>query len=424
MSDEPPSAGGTGETGDALKRRRPAARDPEEQAQRLRSGDAWEAFLARLADTGRRIRELPLPDHPELRAEGFRYLLGLVRSGIDQALHLEDPDQPRFLRNPDSLAKWGAENADNQYLWARVRSDARYRLHGRRRGVFEFLIETKEGYMQLGDDAVYDARTAADLELDDDGCFEILLSAERPPDHAGDWMPLHPDARYVTIRQYLVDWEREQPAHFAIERIGGPGEPAAPLSDARMADILDSAGLWVDQTQQVWDEWIVQLREAYRPGEIAAPKGFVGGADAIAYGNDWFRLGPDEALIFESELPDARYWAIQLCNVWFTTMDYATRQTSLNPSQAHVDADGRLRCVIAHRDPGVPNWLDTCSHPEGMIQYRWIWTTTRPRPTVRIVPFAELRDHLPPDTPVVDADARKRAIATRARHLPVREPAT
>lgn len=424
MSEEEPAAGGTGETGDALKRRRPAPRDPDEQARRLTTGEAWYDFLARLADTGRRIRDLPLPEHPALRAEGFRYLLGLLRSGIDQALHLEDPDQPRFVRNPDSLAKWGAENADNQYLWARIRADASYRLHGRRRNVFEFLLETKEGYMQLGDDAVYDTRYGSDLHFDDDGRFELLLSAERPADHVGDWMPLHPDTRYVTIRQYLVDWEGEEPALFAIERVGGAGEPAAPLSDARMADILDSAGLWVDQTQQVWDEWIVQLREAYRPGEIAAPTGFVGGADAIAYGNDWFRLGEDEALIVETELPEARYWAIQLCNVWFTTMDYATRQTSLNQSQARVDADGRFRCVVAHRDPGVPNWLDTCSHPEGMIQYRWVWTATRPHPAVRIVPFDEIRNHLPPDTPTVDAAARREAIAIRTRHLPIREPAT
>ena len=44
----------------------------------------------------------------------------------------------------------------------------------------------------------------------------------------------------------------------------------------------------------------------------------------------------------------------------------------------HVDPDGRFRCVIAHRDPGVPNWLDACGHPEGMIQYRFVWARSRP----------------------------------------------
>ncbi|MDP6540806.1 MAG: hypothetical protein QF410_14780, partial [Planctomycetota bacterium] len=229
--------------------------------------------------------------------------------------------------------------------------------------------------------------------------------------------------RYVTVRQYLLDWAREEPARFEISRVGGEGVAPEPLTSSRMAGVLDSTGEWVDLTQRVWDEWIVQLREAHEPGTMAAPRGFVGGADAIHYGNDWFRLGPEEALILESELPDARYWSVQLCNLWFTTMDYATRQTSLNPTQAHVDEDGRLRCVIAHRDPGVPNWLDTCGHPEGMIQVRWVWTKTCPRPTVRAVPFTEIRQHLPPGTPEVSPQERRRGIATRQAHLPRREPA-
>lgn len=424
MADEEPAAGGTGETGEQLKARRAAPRPADEQARRLESGVAWEEFVERLAATGRRVLAAPLPDHSALRAEGIRYLLGLVRSGIDQALHLADPDQPRFLRNPDSLAKWGAENADNQYLWARVRSDARYRIRGERRSVFEFLIETKEGYMQLGDDAVHETRLASQLAFDPQGRFDLLLSAERPPGYAGDWMPLHPDTRYVTVRQFLVDWAREEPARFEITRLGGEGLPAAAPSAAAAADALDAAGEWIDLTQQVWNEWIEQLRAAHRPGELAAPRGFVGGADAIAYGNDWFRLAPEEALIIESEVPEARYWAIQLCNVWFTTMDYATRQTSLNHHQARLDADGRFRCVIAHRDPGVPNWLDTCGHPEGMIQYRWIWSRTSPRPTVRSVPLAAVRESLPPETPAVGPDERRAALAIRQAHVARREPAS
>jgi len=105
-------------------------------------------------------------------------------------------------------------------------------------------------------------------------------------------------------------------------------------------------------------------------------------------------------------------------------MDYATRQTSLYQAQAHVDGDGRFRCVIAHHDPGVPNWLDTCGHPEGMIQYRWVWTETRPHPRVTIVPFEELRALLPPETPTITEDERRAAIAIRQAHLPRREPVT
>jgi hypothetical protein len=104
-------------------------------------------------------------------------------------------------------------------------------------------------------------------------------------------------------------------------------------------------------------------------------------------------------------------------------MDYTHRQSSLNGHQAHIDADGRFRCVVAHRDPGVPNWLDSAGHREGVVQYRWIWSEDNPRPTAQIVPFDELRNALPGDTPVVSPEARRDAIRIRQEHMARREPA-
>jgi hypothetical protein len=358
----------------------------------------------------------------EQRAEGFRYLLGLLRSGLLQALELADPDLPRFARNPDSAARWGAENVDNQYLWARVRPDAAYRVEGLRRSAFEFLVEVKDGYMQLGDDRVFASCLASELEIEPDGRFAILLSAERPAGYQGNWLPLHPEARYVAVRQYFADWEREEPARFEIFRLGGEGQVPAPLTAEQMAERLDAAGLWTLQTARFWSEWVDALRAAHVPGRLAEARPFVGGAPGIVYGNDWWTLGPDEALLVESELPRARYWQIQLCDAWFRTLDYANRQTGLNHAQARVDADGRLRVVVSARDPGVPNWLDSAGHSEGMIQYRWIWTQTRPQPSARVLPLAAVRSALPPDTPRVSPAERRRALALRQRHVQRREP--
>src|SRR5262245_32204427 len=212
----------------------------DENAARLLDGRAWEEFCRRLAEAGRWALAFPQPEHPELRAEGFRYLLGLVASGIAQAGALSDPDHPRFVRNPDSQTKWGAENADNQYLWACIRPDATYRIHGRRESALDFLIEVKEGYMQLGQAKNYATLSAHQLALADDGSFEILLAAQQPAGYAGNFLELHPDARYLGIRQYFYDWERESPARFTIERVGASAEPEAKLSPARMAELLRS----------------------------------------------------------------------------------------------------------------------------------------------------------------------------------------
>jgi hypothetical protein len=90
----------------------------------------------------------------------------------------------------------------------------------------------------------------------------------------------------------------------------------------------------------------------------------------------------------------------------------------------HVDADRRFRCVIAHRDPGVPNWLDGCGHPEGMIQYRFVWARSRPQPTLRRLPLAELGSLLPVGHPRVSPEQRRRALAAREAHVQRREPAS
>ena len=397
---------------------------PEQNAARLSDGRAWQEFCDRLAEAGRWALAFPQPEHEALRAEGFRYLLGLVTSGIAQATALADPDRPRFVRNPDSLAKWGAENADNQYLWACLRPDARYRIHGQRESAFDFLIEVKEGYMQLGQPRNFATLAAHELTLAADGSFEILLAAERPEGHTGNFLALDPAARYVAIRQYFYDWARESPARFTIERLGDAGGPPPPLTAARMAELLDAAGAFTLDTARFWGDWVVQLREAWQPGRIAPARHFPGGADDIVYGNDWWKLAPGQALLVECAVPDARYWAFQLCDAWFETFDYASRQTSLNGAQMHVDPDGRFRCVIAHEDPGVPNWLDGCGHPEGMLQYRFVWARSRPQPSVRLVPLAELHEALPPGHPRVSSEERRRNVAAREAHVRRREPAT
>jgi hypothetical protein len=157
------------------------------------------------------------------------------------------------------------------------------------------------------------------------------------------------------------------------------------------------------------------------PGRLAAPRRFVGGADDILYGNDAYRIAADEALVVEFEPPDARYWHVQLVDLWFGSLDYANRQTSLNGHQLARDADGRVRVVVAQRDPGVANWLDTAGHLEGVFQYRYVWTKNAPEPQVRSVALASLESVLPPETKRVTPAERRCQITGRQIHVAWRE---
>jgi hypothetical protein len=411
----------------ALRDARGGRADPERAASELLSGEAWRRYCRALEEAGDHLLAVGAGASEATRAEGIRYLLGLVKGGLGQALELGDPWDPRLFRNPDSTSRWGAENADNQYLWARIDPRARYRISGTRGSAFDFLIEVKEGYMQLGDERNFATLTADEIPCDAQGRFEIHASVEPPArspeaDTAAAWLPLDPDARYLAIRQYFCDWQQEEPAHFSIECLDAP-EPGVTRADEVAARLQDAAD-WTLQTARTWSEWTDQLRDAWSPDRIAPARKFAGGADDIYYGNDFYRLAPDEAMLIETELPDARYWQFQLCDLWFRSADWSRRSTSINCAQAHVDEDGRFRCVIAHRDPGVRNWLDTGGEGEGLVQYRWIWSRNNPHPRSRILPFDRVRDELPASTPSVSPEDRKAEVEVRRRHREVREPAT
>jgi hypothetical protein len=371
------------------------------------------AEIARSVEAARAIVTRP-GDSPRVRADGLAYLAGLAEVALEQQLHGADPAFPRFVANPNPHAKWGAENADNRYLWARVDPESVYRVSGHRGSSFELLFETKQGFMQLGEPRNFAASLASDLAIDADGHFELRLGGAS---RAGNWMPLDPGARWLLVREYFVDWENETPAAIAIERVGAGDQAPRRTEPERVAAQIEAAAAWTRDTARFWNEWVEQLRSDHVPGQLAAARRYEGGADDILYGNDWFELGDEDALLVECDAPDARYWSFQLCDTWFRSLDYANHQISLNAAQMRRDADGRVRLVVAHRDPGVPNWLDTTGLSEGVFQYRFIWTRTPVQPVATLTTLDLLRDLLPSDTPVVAPAERRGAIAVRRRHV-------
>jgi len=396
---------------------RSAQDSPDEDAKRLLSGEAWSDFCRALEAAGRTILDAPGRQNPDVQAEGFRYLLGITKAGISQAAELE-AEQPRFIRIVDSFCGGGAENADNSYAQAHIRGDLSYRVWGTRGSVETFLVEIKEGFMQLGQVRNFATLEAPELHVEPDGSFEFFLGGER---RERNWLPLDPDAKQILVRQYFCDWDSEIPATFDIECLGREGLPPTKLDAARAARILDDAGQNIAGTVSFWQEWVEDLKARYDRDEIKPAEFYVGGADDIAYGNDYYELPDGEAMIIEFEPPQAKYWAFQLIDLWFKTPDWANQKVSINHKQAHIDPDGRCRVVLAHEDPGIENWLDTGGEREGVLQYRWIWTENNPLPSLRRVPVAEVRDALPADTPTVTPEQRRDEIHRRQLHRLRRE---
>jgi hypothetical protein len=140
----------------------------------------------------------------------------------------------------------------------------------------------------------------------------------------------------------------------------------------------------------------------------------IGGLPTQAYYDGIYEIDDDEALICETDLPKtSRYWQALVADDRFATVDWVNRQSSLNDAQARVDADGWFRAVISHEDPGVPNWLDKADFPWGVIQMRFFVANEYPEPTIKKVKVADVRAHLPADTPVVTPDERREQLRAR-----------
>lgn len=353
------------------------------------------------------------PRNEQLRAELYRQLLMNLSQGYFLYFQsdADHPDWAPFLNSVYRLQP----NPDDTYQLAPIRGDAVYRIVGNRGTVKLLTFSTGANMMGMADapGKNFGYFDADELTLGRDGEIDVILSAERPAGHAGNWWPLHPEAEFIMVRQRSYAWGVEREASLAIERLGAPlPPPRASLEaiDRQMRELLSGF------TQRLSRMWLNYQNAVLQRGVINRMElaDFGGNVPVQAYWQGIFRFAPGEALILETELPARHsYWNVQLNDELWNAVEFVHHQSSLNGHQARLDRDGKFRAVISLEDPGVPNWLDPVGTLQGMIIGRWYQADTLPLPTLKTVPFADLRHHLPADTPQVTTGARAAQLRER-----------
>ncbi len=222
----------------------------------------------------------------------------------------------------------------------------------------------------------------AEYDVDADGSFEITVGG---PARDRGWLPLAPDASRLTVRHY---WEGPEPPAsppapdlaLTIELVDGDVSegPAAPTDETVAASIRRMATYVRSRT----------LESMAKPGEGESPD-FVSrvphevpppvppGTHALAaadaaYSMAPYLLDPDQALVIRARWPECRCANVSLWNRQLQTFDYLRGPVSLNRAQAEVGPDGEVEVVVAHRDPGRPNWITTEGRPFGLVFWRFM----------------------------------------------------
>ena len=383
----------------------------------------WADYLEAMKPVGDRvIGTTAHPDNPQNRQETWRILMTTLAQGYISHVY-NDPDYPEFVPLYDVALNFAAPNADYVYLGTPVRGQGVYRLRG-------FVGTNRFTDLQLmgGDFAMGGApgRSLGSYRLNDvqtgtDRSFDIILSAERPKGYTGTWWKMDPQTVSIFFRVASYDWVHERDPLISIDRLDVP--PRRPrLSAGELSKRMADLATYIQYDSLPWWKRVGEMRAQGMENKVDFHDwGPAGGKTGQIYVEGLYKLRDDEALILETEVPKTcRYWSFLIGDDQFTTIDWMNHQSSLNGYQAKLDKDGKFRVVIARTDPGVPNWLDTGGYAEGIIQGRWTDCDSKPLPTARLVKLADLRRHLPKDTPIVtpaerDAQLRDRRMGAQFR---------
>jgi hypothetical protein len=344
----------------------------DEIEQKVVDGTAWREFCDLLADAGEVILAEGNPDDPLDRAEGYRMLTRLLRGALENKLEYGRAAEPELICTCHETIKIVGENPDNHYLGTSLDGKYDYRVWGTR-GEAQWISFNLFSGAGFGGGGPGTGATLHEeqMHVEPDGSFEVIISQR---EHPGNWLESEAATRSLTIRQTFLDKRAQEHAVLHIERLDGDGSPPGPLTPHQLYRSLLTAGHYVKAVAAIGADWAV--RQSQWPNQ------FTDAAELdetdkfkdpqIIWHQAYFELADDEALLVEFVPPECEYWMIALHNHWMETLDYVHHQSTLNCHTAVLEPDGSARFVIARRDPGVANWLDTTGHERGTVGVRWV----------------------------------------------------
>lgn len=415
----------------------------------------------------------PAPATERNLAEGYRYMLGFLLGSIERSLG--DPLYPRFRRSIQPMNRSTIDNSDAVYLGTEIDGNYSYRIRGRAldnrhwrgespvegaRAPQYVIFELASGHagdsgtlkeMIPGTRINTSTLDCHDLVVEEDGSFEILIAPERPAGYDGNFMLSRRESRgkeyvgrYLSCRELFHDWDNEDLLDLEILRITCEEEPRPPISVDGAVALMNRVGELTRNQVQFWNAFNTVTLETYgkvpgAPSIGPADKQFMpvndmnppnalgiatgGGQSTNVYSGGVYKLADDEALVLECELKmPPSFMGFHLSNLWGESLDFESYQSNLNQHTMEQGEDGVYRWVVAHRDPGFHNWVDTTGLEHGYLTIRWTYNTPPPEedwPTLKVrkVHFNQIGEYFPENSRMSSTEQRAADRLARFRHV-------
>lgn len=385
--------------------------------ERLVSGQSWDDFCETLKVAGRMVDRFDNLTDTD-RAEYYRFLTRLMRSGLERLVENAEPSRPR-LRDTPWRQSINVQTVDQDHLMCQFDKPRDYRITGIRGTIPYFVMATlaspeipdiaARDWAPLGVDGLkqFDPSNlktsgfigSQEIEFGEGGSFEIILS-QNDPGEGKAWLRMTPETNCVLIRLVWSDRASETAPLFNIERVDGA--TPVPLTPALMANnlawaaqnVLGYAELVRNWWQGTQGNFVTKLnRLDYSRAQYLSNGGVPD--RHVAFGG-WEKR-PDEALVLEFTPPACEYWNFQLCNIWQENLDtFEDGNGWVNSYKVVAEADGLVRIIIAERDPGLDgNWINSFGHEKGIWGLRFVRTEATATVKLWRLPLAALeRDGL------------------------------
>jgi hypothetical protein len=340
----------------------------------MNTTEPWDSMASAIEFASRTILDDREPLNEQELVDGQRYVARIIRAVTEASLIDLDFERPSFLPMMEPVRHLGAAGPDIDYDIAVLVAGRGYRISGQRGDATYVGIVVYGGGGAMGDSTILSSVDVDEL-VDADGRFTYEID--------------HPDAARAIVRQYFHDRSEQRSGQWAIERTDADASELsapAPQHPGIVGHQITNASSTL--------RWNAELNRLWTPDRRDHPHTFVHQtADEIAaavpnpdvhYSFTWWRLAAGEALVIDVTPPETRYWCIQLCDRWFQS--YPQRQSNLNDAQLEHRPDGTVQIVLADRDPGGVNWIDTGGHTTGVVFFRWLHAEPHTQPSCTVVP--------------------------------------